>query len=300
MSLWRRCSNERVPLTDTWVPKRLGKDKQTSLALSRNESGMAWIRLVQAKLAQPAEADPLAAERVAIHYFDLDHGRDALAVPPQRLPPLADEIGSGGSRAVGVNPGKDDALLARIVVPWIGHPQDQRVIDPDLPVATVGRSWRAADALPGVVVVTPQDAVAVEIGVSVPLPHSDLLAASLQELLGDLVATDPSEQDQVASQIGGGPCGTRSDREGLFPTLSVGAHQRRSHRRHGEQLPYARHRERICAGLLRLTVRDEDLQRTRMPRAPQPPELSREDQDRQQPNGRDHGIDSHHDFDNGT
>src|SRR4051812_13121640 len=45
MSLWRRRSNELVPIADTRVPKRQPKDKQTSLALSRNESGMSlyWL-----------------------------------------------------------------------------------------------------------------------------------------------------------------------------------------------------------------------------------------------------------------
>jgi hypothetical protein len=53
MSLWRRCSNELVPITDTRVPKRLGKDKQTSLALSRNEGGIAPKLALRACFSAP-------------------------------------------------------------------------------------------------------------------------------------------------------------------------------------------------------------------------------------------------------
>ncbi len=55
MSLWC-CSNELVPITDTWVPKRQRKDKQTSLALSRNESGMTHSLALEARLSAPRMA----------------------------------------------------------------------------------------------------------------------------------------------------------------------------------------------------------------------------------------------------
>lgn len=53
MSLWRRCSNELVPIADTRVPKRQRKDKQTSLALSRNESGMSRYMALGARFSAP-------------------------------------------------------------------------------------------------------------------------------------------------------------------------------------------------------------------------------------------------------
>ena len=55
MSLWRRCSNELVHSSDTRVPKRQRKDKQTSLALSRNVSGMAPRLAFQADLGSPKD-----------------------------------------------------------------------------------------------------------------------------------------------------------------------------------------------------------------------------------------------------